>query len=112
MNFASFSVAAANDSVTWGTVVVALAAGAVGSLLTAVLALSGRLMRIGREIEANNRAIRNIDRHLETWVSDATVDLVRELERSRNHLRAYSGRRLRLVVRQVMRPQARWSMAR
>ncbi len=27
-------------------------------------------------------------------------------------LRAYSGRRLRLVARQVMRPQARWSMAR
>ncbi len=86
MNFASFSVAASNDSVTWVTVVVAVAAGAVGSLLTAVLALSGRLLRIRREIEANNRAIRNIDRHLETWVSDATVDLVRELDRIRNQL--------------------------
>ena len=78
----------ASDDVTWATVVVALAAGAIGSVLTGLVAFGGRLTRIGREIEANDRALRIEDRHLETWVSDATIALVRELRTIRSELSA------------------------
>jgi hypothetical protein len=65
---------------------VIIAAGAVGSLITALLAFGARLMRLGAEIEANDRALRILDRHLETWVSDATIDLVRQTQRIREDL--------------------------
>lgn len=74
------------DSVTWTTVVVALAAGAIGTLLTLAFGFLARMVRIGREIEANDRALRVLDRHLETWVSDATVDLVRDVRATREEL--------------------------
>lgn len=79
-------VAQASDVVTWETVIVALAAGAIGSLITAVIAFGARIARIGREIDANDRAMRNIDDHLERWVSDATIKLVRDLRTTRNEL--------------------------
>jgi hypothetical protein len=80
--------ASGGNSVTALTVIVALAAGAIGSVVTAAFAFGARLSRIGREIESNDRALRILDRHLETWVSDATVDLVRELRDIRNDLNA------------------------
>lgn len=61
---------------TW---LVALAGGAIGSIVTWVIAYAGRLAAIRREIAANDRALRVIDDHLETWVSDDTVRLEREL---------------------------------
>lgn len=84
-----------SDTVTWKTVIVALAAGAIGSLVTALLALGARVARIGREIAGNDRAIRDIDAHLERWVADSTIDLVRTLRAVRAELAAigalYSG---------------------
>jgi hypothetical protein len=71
---------------TASTVLLALAAGAIGSIVTAVLALGGRIARIRREIDANDRAIRNIDEHLERWVADSTIDLIRTLRRIRGEL--------------------------
>jgi hypothetical protein len=68
-----------NDGVTWTTVVVALAAGAIGTMLTLAVGFLARMLRIGREIEANDRALRILDDHLETWVSDQTIDLIRDV---------------------------------
>lgn len=59
-----------DGTITWQTVVVALAAGAVGSLLTALIGFGARLAHIRRKIEGNNRAIAILDRHLEIWVSE------------------------------------------
>jgi len=72
-------VAKAGDSVTTATVLVAFGAGAIGALLTASIAYSGRLLRVRREVQANERALRILDRHLETWVTDDTVRLRRQL---------------------------------
>jgi hypothetical protein len=84
-----------SDSIAWVTVVVSLAAGAIGSVVTSLLVFGGRIARIGREIDANDRAIGNIDEHLERWVADATINLVRELGQIRAELAArgmfYSG---------------------
>lgn len=81
-------VTSTEDSVTALTVAIALAAGAIGAIITALLAFGGRLARVGAEIEANDRALRILDRNLETWVSDASIDLVRKLRSIRNDLNA------------------------
>jgi hypothetical protein len=61
---------------TW---LVALAGGAIGSIMTWVIAYAGRVAAVRREVDANDRALRVIDDHLETWVADDTVRLRREL---------------------------------
>ncbi len=101
---------------------VALAAGAIGSFLTALLAFGGRVTRIGREIEANTRAIAIEDRHLETWVSDSTIELVRMLRGIEDELIAtnrLSGAnydppawRAKELALQAYRDQERTSLAR
>jgi hypothetical protein len=63
----------------WTALLTGLAGGAIGVLLTWVAAFWVRMSRIGREIEANDRALGVIDDHLETWVCDDTVRLRREL---------------------------------
>lgn len=67
---------------------IAVAGGATGTVITALFAFGGRLTRIRSEIEANDRALRILDRHLETWASDASIDLIRELETIRADLSA------------------------
>jgi hypothetical protein len=61
---------------TW---LVALAGGAVGTILTSLIAYAGRVGAVGREVAANNRALRVLDDHLETWVADDTMRLQRQL---------------------------------
>lgn len=80
------AVLAATGSLGAGAILLALGAGAIGAVLTGLIAYGSRLLRIGAEVEANDRALRILDRHLETWVADATVDLVRELRDVRNEL--------------------------
>jgi hypothetical protein len=70
------------------TVLVALAAGAIGSLVTALIGLGVRAARIASEINATDRSFANLDRHLETWVADETINLIRELRRVRAKLAA------------------------
>lgn len=61
---------------TW---LVAIVGGGIGTVLGWLIAYAGRLTALGREIAANDRALRVIDDHLETWVADDTVRLRREL---------------------------------
>lgn len=61
---------------TW---LVALAGGAVGSLLTAALAVSGRLLAARREIDATDRFVADRDEDLASWVADRSLALEREL---------------------------------
>lgn len=61
---------------TW---LVALAGGAVGSLLTAALAVGGRLLAARREIDATDRFVSERDEDLASWVADRSLALEREL---------------------------------
>jgi hypothetical protein len=61
---------------TW---LVALVGGAVGSVVTWLIAYAGRVSAVKREVAANDRALRVLDDHLETWVGDDTVRLQRQL---------------------------------
>jgi hypothetical protein len=61
---------------TW---LIALAAGAIGSVLTALLGLSGRLLHARREIKANDRFVAERDEDLSSWVADRSLALEREL---------------------------------
>jgi hypothetical protein len=61
---------------TW---LVALVGGAVGSVATWAITYARRIASVKREIAANDRALRVLDDHLETWVADDTVRLRREL---------------------------------
>jgi hypothetical protein len=61
---------------TW---LVALAAGAIGSVLTAVIGLGARLLAARREIEATDRFVADRDEDLASWVSDRSLALEREL---------------------------------
>jgi hypothetical protein len=62
-----------------GAVILALSAGAMGAVFTAVVAYGARLSRIKSEVLDNDHAIDLLDRHLETWVTDETIRLMREL---------------------------------
>jgi hypothetical protein len=57
------------------TFTAALAGGAIGTILTWL----ARVVVVGQEIKANERALRTLDNHLETWVADETVRLRRAL---------------------------------
>lgn len=61
---------------TW---LIALAAGAIGSVLTALLGLSGRLSTARREIDLNDRFVAERDEDLASWISDRSLALEREL---------------------------------
>jgi hypothetical protein len=61
---------------TW---LVALAGGAVGSVLTAALAFGARLLAARREIDATDRFVHERDQDLGSWVGDRTLALGREL---------------------------------
>lgn len=61
------------------TLLVALGGGAVGTVLAVLLAFGGRLLAVPRELMANDRAVRDRDEDLETWVADEHVRLEREL---------------------------------
>jgi hypothetical protein len=61
---------------TW---LVALAGGAVGSLVTAALAFGGRLLAARREIDATDRFVADRDEDLASWVADRSLALEREL---------------------------------
>lgn len=64
------------------TFLAALAGGAIG----VILAWSARLTAVAREIKANDRALRNIDDHLLTWVADDTIRLERALTAITNEM--------------------------
>lgn len=69
----------------WTTLIVGGAAGAVATaLIAAVVWLRG----IPGALDANTRAIADLDEDLGTWVADAHVKLKRELRRIRNELNA------------------------
>lgn len=70
---------AATEIGTGAALLIALAGGVIGTLVTAGLAFGTRINRIGPEIAANDRAIRALDIDLESWIADATVNLVREV---------------------------------
>jgi hypothetical protein len=61
---------------TW---LVALAGGAIGSVLTAILAVGARLFAAQREIDATDRFVRDRDEDLASWVADRSLALEREL---------------------------------
>src|SRR5438067_687912 len=61
---------------TW---LVALAAGAIGNVLTAVIGLGACLLAARREIEATDRFVADRDEELASWVSDRSLALEREL---------------------------------
>ncbi len=61
---------------TW---LVALAAGAIGSVLTALIGLTARLLAARREIEGTDRFVSDRDEDLASWVSDRSLALEREL---------------------------------
>ncbi len=68
------------------TVLIALAAGATGSVVTAAIAYGVRIARVRREIDANERALRLLDIHLESWVNDETLLLRRDLAHITNSM--------------------------
>lgn len=84
-----------------------MAAGAVGSLLTAGLAFGARLTAIPGECRAHDRAIRERDEDLAQWVADEHPRLKRELETIRDRLNAvnlfYSGQHTFEVAREKER---------
>jgi len=61
---------------TW---LIAFVGGAVGSILTAVLAFGGRLLTARREIEVTDRFVFDRDEDLASWVADRSLALEREL---------------------------------
>lgn len=61
---------------TW---LIALAGGAVGSILTFALTVASRVLAARREIEATDRFVRDRDEDLASWVSDRNLALEREL---------------------------------
>lgn len=81
---------------------VLIAAGAVGSIVTVLVAIGVRVSRVGSEIRAHDRALRVEDGHLETWVADETLRLRREFVTIRNKLAArnlfHSGTHGRQIV--------------
>ena len=77
-------------SLGWSAVLLALGAGAIGAVLTGLVGFGVRVSRIAAEVSANDRALRVLDRHLETWVADATVDLVRNVRDLRNRLNEHN----------------------
>jgi hypothetical protein len=58
---------------------IALAGGAVGSVLTAALAFGGRMLAARREIDATDRFVADRDEDLASWVADRSLALEREL---------------------------------
>jgi len=68
---------------TW---LVALAGGAVGSLVTATLAVSGRLLAARREIDATDRFVQDRDEDLASWIADRSLALERELAETTEEL--------------------------
>ena len=71
--------------------ILALAAGAVGSVVTLGATAGVRFFAARSEIETNDRRVAELDRDLERWVTDDHVRLKRELRDLRNDL---SGRNL------------------
>jgi hypothetical protein len=63
-----------------------LAAGAIGSLITLVVAFAARLTAIPREVRSHDRRVRERDTSLASWVGDRDVWLRRELRQTRNEL--------------------------
>jgi hypothetical protein len=74
------------DSVTWSTVLLALAAGAIGSVITIAVGVGVRLSEVTRELDANDRAIRSLDGQLETFVADRTLGLAGQISQIRARL--------------------------
>jgi hypothetical protein len=58
---------------------IALAGGAVGSILTAALAFGARLLVARREIDATDRFVADRDDDRTSWVADRSLALEREL---------------------------------
>jgi hypothetical protein len=65
-----------------------LAAGAIGSLLTAGLAFGARIASIPRECASHDRAVIERDEDLAQWVSDDHLRLTREIRQIKNELAA------------------------
>ena len=61
---------------TW---LVALAGGAIGSLVTAILAVGARLLAAGSEIDGTDRFVQDRDEDLASWVADRSLALERDL---------------------------------
>ena len=71
--------------------VVALAAGAIGSVVTLAATGGVRFLTARHEIDANDRLIDELNEDLERWVADDDVRLRRELRDVRNNLSARGG---------------------
>ncbi len=65
-----------------------LAAGAIGSLVTIVVAFAARLSTVPREVARHDRLVAERDDDLELWVADQHVRLRRELDHERRELAA------------------------
>jgi hypothetical protein len=70
----------------------AIAAGAVGSLITITVALLVRLVSVPREISSHDRRARDREHDLAQWIADRDLRLRRELEETR---KALSARKMR-----------------
>ena len=69
-----------SSSSNWDTLWIALAGGAVGSIVTALIAYGARFWSARAGIEEHDRAARDRDEDLESWVSDRSIVLRRELK--------------------------------
>jgi len=65
----------------WTLLWIALAGGAVGSVVTWLIAYGARFWAARTEIDAHDRSARQRDEDLESWVADRNRVLEREIER-------------------------------
>jgi hypothetical protein len=68
------------ETSNWETLWIALAGGAVGSIVTALIAYGVRFWAARSEVTEHDRLARERDEDLEAWVSDRSIVLRRELE--------------------------------
>jgi hypothetical protein len=65
--------------------------GAIGSLVTAILAVGARLLAAGSEIDGTDRFVQDRDEDLASWVADRSLALERDLaERTEERIGRYS----------------------
>jgi hypothetical protein len=63
----------------WDTLWIALAGGAVGSILTTLIAYGARFVAARADVLAHDRGARERDQDLKSWVADRSVALQHEL---------------------------------
>jgi hypothetical protein len=63
----------------WDTLWIALAGGAVGSIITALIAYGAKFVSARSDVLAHDRGARERDQDLKSWVADRSVALQQEL---------------------------------